>query len=442
MKFARYLEDTQTPEWKRAYIDYRKLKRCVREISGVQLERSRSGPSSRTSVRSGPTAPGVGPDGVVVSSARTPRGSPLTFRGANPLPPASEHSFTPSRAGREADRLSDNRLPFPTYGSHGHSPPLTRMSSAREPEPTSPMTELPPALQDPADGRVPTSSGQDWQTDPRNTSRRRLSLSAQISTSVQRTYSLNEIYHTLPPPELRFFDILDKELDKVEKFYLEKLEELVIFSSLLNEQLRELEAHRKVYHDNSAAASRHWGLVGDALHIITTSQGRTRAEGPSDEFSSTQEQISGAPPPRDPDLYHQNKKKLKKATREHYRGIELLNDYRILNLTGFRKALKKFQKVTRIPAQQPYMTEKVDNCVFASETKMLEMISNIESLYALHFTDGDKKVARERLRDTMQGNPQHTRSFRSGLYTGLGIAALSRVIFLSTIRYNHIADFN
>ncbi|KAF8322844.1 uncharacterized protein EI90DRAFT_2400697 [Cantharellus anzutake] len=200
MKFARYLEDTQvrwktaqsqyrridnllppakTPEWKRAYMwallanrlvvgnrlliwllsDYRKLKRCVREISGVQLERSRSGPSSRTSVRSGATAPGVGPDGVVVSSARTPRGSPLTFRGANPLPPASEHSFTPSRAGREADRLSDNRLPFPTYGSHRHSPPLTRMSSAREPEPTSPMTELPPALQDPADGRVPTSSG-------------------------------------------------------------------------------------------------------------------------------------------------------------------------------------------------------------------------------------------------------------------------------------------
>ncbi|KAF8322826.1 SPX domain-containing protein [Cantharellus anzutake] len=233
------------------------------------------------------------------------------------------------------------------------------MSSAREPEPTSPVTELPPALQDPADGRVPTSSGQDWQTDPRNTSRRRLSLSAQISTyfrvspanarhrastttgtSVQRTYSLNEIYHTLPPPELRFFDILDKELDKVEKFYLEKLEELVIFSSLLNEQLRELEAHRKVYHE-----------------------GRTRAEGPSDEFSSTQEQISGAPPPRDPDLYHQNKKKLKKATREHYRGIELLNDYRILNLTGFRKALKKFQKVTRIPAQQPYMTEKSRRCL-------------------------------------------------------------------------------
>ncbi|KAF8558286.1 hypothetical protein OG21DRAFT_1504341 [Imleria badia] len=26
MKFARYLQDTQTPEWKNAYIDYRGLK--------------------------------------------------------------------------------------------------------------------------------------------------------------------------------------------------------------------------------------------------------------------------------------------------------------------------------------------------------------------------------------------------------------------------------
>jgi len=37
-----------------------------------------------------------------------------------------------------------------------------------------------------------------------------------------------------------------------------------------------------------------------------------------------------------------------------------LTPMQVLNLTGFRKALKKFQKVTGIPAQQPYMTEKVN----------------------------------------------------------------------------------
>ena len=39
--------------------------------------------------------------------------------------------------------------------------------------------------------------------------------------------------------------------------------------------------------------------------------------------------------------------------------IDLSNFVKILNLTGFRKALKKFEKVTKIPAQAPYMREKV-----------------------------------------------------------------------------------
>ncbi|KAM6503462.1 hypothetical protein JOM56_000405 [Amanita muscaria] len=38
MKFARYLEDTQTPEWKRAYIDYRGLKKSIAAIRKSQEE--------------------------------------------------------------------------------------------------------------------------------------------------------------------------------------------------------------------------------------------------------------------------------------------------------------------------------------------------------------------------------------------------------------------
>ncbi|KAJ7185648.1 hypothetical protein C8R46DRAFT_384150 [Mycena filopes] len=36
MKFTRYLEDTQTPEWARAYIDYRIFKERIRAIRRVQ----------------------------------------------------------------------------------------------------------------------------------------------------------------------------------------------------------------------------------------------------------------------------------------------------------------------------------------------------------------------------------------------------------------------
>ena len=67
----------------------------------------------------------------------------------------------------------------------------------------------------------------------------------------------------------------------------------------------------------------------------------------------------------DPDEYQHAKKRLKKAVLEHYRALQMLHNYRvtvyfvaeivypltrhqILNVTGFRKALKKFEKVTRV----------------------------------------------------------------------------------------------
>ncbi|KAH7923429.1 SPX-domain-containing protein [Leucogyrophana mollusca] len=77
--------------------------------------------------------------------------------------------------------------------------------------------------------------------------------------------------------------------------------------------------------------------------------------------TATPRHIPGAstPPKHDPQEYQHAKKKLKKAVVEYYRGLEVLNNYRILNLTGFRKALKKYEKLTKVPAQQAYMRDKV-----------------------------------------------------------------------------------
>lgn len=61
-------------------------------------------------------------------------------------------------------------------------------------------------------------------------------------------YTVDDIYRILSPVERQFFVILDGELDKVEKFYGDREKEAIIFSSMLKEQLRELQAHRKLYH--------------------------------------------------------------------------------------------------------------------------------------------------------------------------------------------------
>lgn len=50
----------------------------------------------------------------------------------------------------------------------------------------------------------------------------------------------------------------------------------------------------------------------------------------------------------DPDAYKRYKRKLRAAVQEAYKGLEILKNYRILNLTGFRKALKKFEKASRV----------------------------------------------------------------------------------------------
>jgi xenotropic and polytropic retrovirus receptor 1 len=121
----------------------------------------------------------------------------------------------------------------------------------------------------------------------------------------------------------------------------------------------------------------------------------------------------------DPDEYVHAKKKLKKAVLEHYRGLELLDDYRvggllyrldhllifaqILNITGFRKALKKFEKVTNIPVQTTYMKEKVppfcisvlliliiaqvENSAFASDDSVKVMIHDMEEQFAARFCE-------------------------------------------------------
>ncbi|KJA15596.1 hypothetical protein HYPSUDRAFT_362505 [Hypholoma sublateritium FD-334 SS-4] len=125
----------------------------------------------------------------------------------------------------------------------------------------------------------------------------------------------------------------------------------------------------------------------------------------------------------DPDSYLYAKRKLKKAVIEHYRGLEVLHNYRILNITGFRKALKKFEKVTKIPVQHQYMTEKVEKSAFASDTSIRQMMTQMEDMYATSFVRGNKKKAMKRLRVGNNAKNHHFSSFRAGLVLGLALPA-------------------
>ena len=67
--------------------------------------------------------------------------------------------------------------------------------------------------------------------------------------SPTQVQSLNFVYRSLTPLERQFFEKLDKELEKVEKFYSDREHEAMIKAAALKEQLRELKDHRRLFHE-------------------------------------------------------------------------------------------------------------------------------------------------------------------------------------------------
>ncbi|KAF8549651.1 hypothetical protein OG21DRAFT_1554406 [Imleria badia] len=140
--------------------------------------------------------------------------------------------------------------------------------------------------------------------------------------------------------------------------------------------------------------------------------------------------LGGPRHPLDAHGYRHAKKRLRKAAVEHYRGLEVLNNYRILNLIGFRKALKKYEKITKNSVLDAYMNEKVEPSAFASGAMVSTMIKEMEDLFAMRFERGDRKKALDRLRVGPLIKTHHFSTFRSGLWMGLSLPAIVGGTFL------------
>ncbi|KAF8175414.1 SPX domain-containing protein [Mycena galopus ATCC 62051] len=260
----------------------------------------------------------------------------------------------------------------------------------------------------------------------------------------------------LSPPELAFFTTLDAELEKIEAFYVAREDEMKVRTDLLELQLNELEEHRKLFDAtypsgvpsvmDTSVILKLRSLLAKDQHAISAAKDKGKAavkkvvgrfsETTSSSVHVTQEGTDNLPDgPRsvqlDPDEFHSAKGKLKKAVLEHYRGLETLQNYRILNLTGIRKALKKFQKVTKIAAQNAYMTEKVEKTAFSSDVGVRSMMDQMEIVYAAQFAHGDKKQALTRLRSGPQHKSHYVSTFWSGLFVGLAVPAFGGGLYQS-----------
>lgn len=106
----------------------------------------------------------------------------------------------------------------------------------------------------------------------------------------------------------------------------------------------------------------------------------------------------------------------------------MVNDCQIMNITGFRKALKKFEKTTKvcdalrhdtsertadcskIYCMEMYTDEKIARGTFAKGSTIDKMIKETEELFTTHFGEpAVKRVARAVLIVTEHGNQKKAR---------------------------------
>ncbi|KAL7081256.1 hypothetical protein ACP275_14G028400 [Erythranthe tilingii] len=276
-----------------------------------------------------------------------------------------------------------------------------------------------------------------------------------------------------------FFEKLDDELNKVNRFFKTKESEFVERGELLNKQLQILGDLKGVLSDRrrknlagkgGAAAS---GFVSRSDSDFSEDCRSEHCESPSD--SQTDDAVSvekrginsvnsprrsksrkGKPktaaamridiPATTPartiaavtsmlweDLVNNpkkggggddvNRKKIQCAEKmirgafvELYRGLGLLKTYSSLNMIAFTKILKKFDKVSNQQASASYL-KVVKRSDFISSNKVVKLMDEVETLFTQHFANNERKKAMKFLRPTHH-KESHMVTFFVGISTG------------------------
>lgn len=192
----------------------------------------------------------------------------------------------------------------------------------------------------------------------------------------------------------QFFHYCDKELTKINTFFAEKLAEASRKYANLKAELSELM-------DDSKAEKR-------KPRIGTRSASSRKLQ------------------------------ELKLAFSEFYLSLILLQNYQNLNFTGFRKILKKHDKLLNVDNGAQYRIENVEMSHFYTNKEIDKLIREVESTFTNELEKGDRQKAMKRLRVPPLGEKQSPWvSFKVGLFSGSFIVLLISVIISSIVRKDY-----
>jgi hypothetical protein len=119
---------------------------------------------------------------------------------------------------------------------------------------------------------------------------------------------------------------------------------------------------------------------------------------------------------------------LRKALLELYRSVELLKEFRELNILAFKKIVKKFEKNTRRQLRETLLHKFVVTEFFNAGDELTLLFSSIEHLYELYFTEGNRSRAMKELRtiglESLQSKQSGYENLLVGFFCGINLMFL------------------
>ncbi|GFS97135.1 xenotropic and polytropic retrovirus receptor 1 homolog [Trichonephila clavipes] len=200
-----------------------------------------------------------------------------------------------------------------------------------------------------------------------------------------------------------FFHHCEKELRKINTFFSEKI----------------------------AEATRKSGNLKSELHNAIQSAGRDRA-GSVKRFAvkkALNRQVKR-------NVQYRKIHELRLAFSEFYLSLILLQNYQNLNFTGFRKILKKHDKLLGTDAGAKWRQQWVDVSPFYVNKDIDKLIHDTENMVTRNLEGGDRQKAMKRLRVPPLNDQQSPWvTFKVGLFSG-AFAVLVCAVIISAIFTN------
>ena len=207
----------------------------------------------------------------------------------------------------------------------------------------------------------------------------------------------------------QFFKFCDKELNKVNNFFAEKL----------------------------AEATRKFAALQHELEVIKNKASAKPSSNSPDPGTGDTGPVSRTAfikklDPREHMISHKSKMhEMKLAFSEFYLSLVLLQNYQNLNYTGFRKIMKKHDKLFETDSGSKWREEHVDVAPFYTNKNIGTLIEDTENVFTSELESGDRRKAMKRLRvPPLNDHQSPWVTFKVGFFSG-AFAVLLIIIIIS-----------